>query len=173
MVGLGCLVYVHSSIVDHVIHFETKKLMLGFKGIHGNKGSITLKFKIFNSMVSFTNVHLFSGQKEVDKRAYGLQKVEQNLPKSDYHFMMGDFNFRTQIKEFEYHKSMQESGYLLNQHKMGFDFLQKKDEVILGLHPNLKSYYIEDRLSQYPSFKVEHSTEEWNIDQEKLDEGDK
>jgi hypothetical protein len=76
MVGLGTLVYVHNSIEEHVIHFETKKLMLGFKGIHGNKGSITLKFKIFNSMVSFTNVHLFSGQKEVDKRSYALKKIE-------------------------------------------------------------------------------------------------
>lgn len=75
MVGLGCLIYVQDSIEEHVIHLETKKLMLGFKGIHGNKGSISLKFKIYNNLVTLTNVHLFSGRKEVDKRAYGLKKI--------------------------------------------------------------------------------------------------
>ena len=53
--------------------------MLGFKGIHGNKGAIFLKFKIYNSTVCLTNVHLFSGRKEVDKRVYGLKKVEDNF----------------------------------------------------------------------------------------------
>ena len=76
--------------------------MLGLKGIYGNKGSITIELKLMNTSVSFTNVHLFAGQSEVSKRTHGLQKIEQTLSDSDYIFMAGDFNFRTQISAKDY-----------------------------------------------------------------------
>ena len=76
MVGLGCLIFCLSSVEGLIYHQKTNKLMLGLKGIYGNKGSITIELKLMNTSVSFTNVHLFAGQSEVSKRTYGLQKIE-------------------------------------------------------------------------------------------------
>lgn len=94
MVGLGSLIFCLDSVENLTYHQGTNKLMLGLKGNYGNKGSITIELKILNSSVSFTNVHLFAGQHEVEKRTYALGKIEESLPSSDYFFMMGDFNFR-------------------------------------------------------------------------------
>lgn len=103
--------------------------MLGLKGIYGNKGSITIELKMLNTSVSITNLHLFAGQSEAERRAYGLERIEQVLPDSDYYFMAGDFNFRNQISRKNYLDLMEPHDFSLRAPKQLWREMKENDEV--------------------------------------------
>ena len=154
MVGLGTLVFASGALAPNITHRETKRHMLGLNGIHGNKGSISVVLRVFHSTINLTNLHLFSGRREIERRREGLMSIEQNLKDCDFTFLAGDFNSRVQIGLEEYRKLLSLDNFREGSIRIDWVALGMRDEIRLGCHPMLVNVYKEHHLCPFPTYKV-------------------
>lgn len=104
---MGIIVYVKKRWKPFVTNNTTGSKPTGIAGIGGNKGGITVSFKIHRTRFVFLNCHLAAGasqEKMKYRRANAFQILQSIRPYgseidmisgSDYFFWVGDFNFRT------------------------------------------------------------------------------
>jgi hypothetical protein len=97
MVGLYSCVYIRRGYVDQVSRVRTERFKAGFGGAAGNKGSVSIFFRLFKCIdLEFINVHLDSGENRAAERWYQLSTILSNSDTSNRTvFLAGDFNFRT------------------------------------------------------------------------------
>ena len=104
---MGIMVYVKKRWVNYISNNVTGTKPTGIAGIGGNKGGITVSFKIHKTQFMFLNCHLAAGasqEKMNIRRANAFEILKSIRPYSkdidmisgaDYFFWVGDFNFRT------------------------------------------------------------------------------
>lgn len=103
MIGLFIIIFIDEALVDHIREIEVCKVKVGLKGNTGNKGSVSVKFRLGYNSFCFNNIHLASGQTNIFERNTQMQNILSNsfqnqqlnnLFNFDYFFACGDFNFR-------------------------------------------------------------------------------
>ena len=68
LVGLFSCVFVKASLRPRVRKVGVAEVKRGLGGLHGNKGSITVRFLVDDSSLCFTNCHLAAGQSQTVNR---------------------------------------------------------------------------------------------------------
>ncbi|ETB60466.1 hypothetical protein YYC_02750 [Plasmodium yoelii 17X] len=103
MIGLFIIIFIDEGLVDHIRELDVCKVKVGLKGNTGNKGSVSVKFRLGFNSFCFNNIHLASGQTNIFERNSQMQSILNNSFQSqelnnlfnfDYFFACGDFNFR-------------------------------------------------------------------------------
>ncbi|CAD2105893.1 hypothetical protein YYG_01109 [Plasmodium vinckei petteri] len=103
MIGLFIIIFIDEGLVDHIRELDVCKVKVGLKGNTGNKGSVSVKFRLGFNSFCFNNIHLASGQTNIFERNSQMQSILSNSFQSqelnnlfnfDYFFACGDFNFR-------------------------------------------------------------------------------
>jgi hypothetical protein len=112
LVGLYITVFTKTSLSSKIDSVKSRRFKAGFGGAAGNKGSVSVSFRIFHSVeIEIVNLHLDSGVDKAEERMQQLAFVLENAsthkhslltaPKNHHHrhrsrvaFICGDFNFR-------------------------------------------------------------------------------
>lgn len=105
MVGLYMTVFVKRQFSDCIDHVKTLRVKAGFGGATGNKGAISVSFRIRKEIeIQCVNVHLDSGEFRAEERMNQLSFIldgsaippRKTSPdeKTRCVFIAGDFNFR-------------------------------------------------------------------------------
>lgn len=68
MVGLFTCVFVKSEVRDRISNLSTAEVKRGMGGLHGNKGTIVVRFMVDDTSLCFFNCHLAAGQSQVQSR---------------------------------------------------------------------------------------------------------
>lgn len=119
---MGIHVFVKKRWFPFITCIETKSKKTGIAGIGGNKGGVTVSFKLHRTTFCFLNCHLAAGpsQEKMNYRRLNafdilkdirpLDKEFDMISKFDYFFWVGDFNFRTDGRNLFYKTSCLQSG---------------------------------------------------------------
>ena len=112
LVGLYITVFAKASLGPSIDAVKSRRFKAGFGGAAGNKGSVSITFRLFQSVeVEVVNLHLDSGEDRGAERMDQLSFILDNAschkrsllvaPQSHHHrnksrvvFVCGDFNFR-------------------------------------------------------------------------------
>ena len=105
LVGIFMVVLVRTELSFLIKEIESKVEQTGFFGTLGNKGNLTLHFKINNKTFAFTTGHLAAGHEKNETRMKELIEIihkpityrrNQSLifKDHDFAFIFGDLNFR-------------------------------------------------------------------------------
>lgn len=68
MVGLFTCVFVKSDVRDRISNLSTAEVKRGMGGLHGNKGTIVVRFMVDDTSLCFFNCHLAAGQSQAQSR---------------------------------------------------------------------------------------------------------
>jgi len=106
------------------------EIKTGFKGVAGNKGSVSFSFSIFNSSICVVNCHLAAKKHGIKQRNEDFHKINSNtryntkqgikgIYEHDFVFWIGDLNYR--IDDLPYNEIVEAAA--------GYDFevLLEKD----------------------------------------------
>ena len=88
MVGLFTCIFVRAPLRPRVRNLGAAEVKRGLGGLHGNKGSIMVRFILDNSSLCFINCHLAAGQSQTINRNNDITAILEsavlpNEPKSD------------------------------------------------------------------------------------------
>ena len=131
MVGIYLTVWVSAALLPVITYKEIVSVSCGVMRVLGNKGSVGVRLRIYDTYLSFICVHLSSGESESDcaRRHWDLGHIFQkstlsetnsassdmevyNILDSDYCFLFGDLNFRLNAEENHIRKMIQDGSYL-------------------------------------------------------------
>jgi phosphatidylinositol-bisphosphatase len=154
MVGIYLTVWVKTSLLPTITYKEVVSVSCGVMRVLGNKGSVGVRLRIYDTYLSFICVHLSSGESESDcaRRYWDLGHIFQkstlmsssandhdqsamevyNILDSDYCFLFGDLNFRLNHEE-DYIRGMIKSGNYMG--LLDFDQLnqgRQRNELLPG-----------------------------------------
>jgi len=76
MVGQFIIMFIKEEHCPKIKYLKKCKVKTGFSGIAGNKGSVAIRFQFENTSFAFTNVHLTSGQNEINQRFENIRLIE-------------------------------------------------------------------------------------------------
>jgi len=122
LVGLLLTVFAPESEIHNFRDVCSEIAKVGFKGIAGNKGSISIRFDYHATSFCFTAAHLAAGQQAVEERnrdyqdiitttAFRTSKGRRNILDHDHVFFFGDLNYRLNAEYFEVRKLISEQNF--------------------------------------------------------------
>lgn len=143
LVGLLLLLFVSESHSHQVTYVNDQVIKTGFFGTLGNKGSCCVTLSYLNKQISFSAVHLASGNENNSNRMKDLTGIVKSAPDAnsrhfydnDHWFVFGDFNFRlnmdnSNIKmllEAKYYENLKANDQLIsNKNKFDFDYMEEE-----------------------------------------------
>ena len=106
LVGLYLLIFVKSSCIKYIKNFDYQIIKTGLKGTLGNKGSLLLRFNLYDSNIALACSHLSSGQIKNDERKEEIVNILNSSFKKypsikfkehNYYFYFGDINTRLNL----------------------------------------------------------------------------
>ena len=68
MVGLYQSIYCKSQHHQHITNIHTQQISTGYRGLTGNKGSVSISFQLYNTHICCINVHLPAHQSYLNAR---------------------------------------------------------------------------------------------------------
>ncbi|KAI1342220.1 Endonuclease/exonuclease/phosphatase [Xylariaceae sp. FL0016] len=82
LVGLFTCIFVKSTIQHRTHSLCATEVKLGFRGLHGNKGAIIVRFRVDDTSLCFINCHLAAGQGNANARHQHIASIidSQLLP---------------------------------------------------------------------------------------------
>jgi hypothetical protein len=85
LVGLFTCIFAKKSEIGRIKDKDVAMKKTGLKGLHGNKGSIAVRFIYDDSSICFVNCHLAAGQRQVKERNTDVAKILDNtvFPRTD------------------------------------------------------------------------------------------
>lgn len=75
LVGLVLTVFVRQDQINYYREVHSERAKVGFKGIAGNKGAISIRFNYHQNSFCFTCAHLAAGQNNVEERNRDYQDI--------------------------------------------------------------------------------------------------
>jgi len=162
----GCLIIIFAkkAVAGSITRIDSDKIKTGFKGKLGNKGSVMIRFNIYDTSVCIWNCHLASGNDQVASRcsqlddieSRGFQKDMVGRPKTytvDDHnvkILVGDLNFRIALSNFDVRRLVA-AGNIAS--------LLQHDQLLMvkARHP-LLSRYNEPQITFLPTYKYDVGT---------------
>ena len=96
-------VFVKAPLAGSIRSVSGQRIRSGLYGQTGNKGAVSVSFKVEETSISAISVHLESGlqSKKAQERAMQLREILQNatVKTNDLVVVSGDFNFRATFPE--------------------------------------------------------------------------
>ncbi|QDZ20453.1 inositol polyphosphate phosphatase [Chloropicon primus] len=115
LVGVYLTIWVKSELMTAVEQKEVVSVSCGVMRLLGNKGSVSIRLRVWDTYISFICVHLSSGESDQDRqrRYWDMGHIFQkstlashsdleshyNILDSDFCFLFGDLNFRLNAEE--------------------------------------------------------------------------
>lgn len=115
MVGILVTVWVRSELLPHVSHPSAACVGCGIMGCLGNKGSVSVRFKLHKTSFCFVCTHLASGNRQGDRKLRNSNAADilsrtcfpegpsMNSPRKildhDWVILLGDLNYRISLPE--------------------------------------------------------------------------
>jgi phosphatidylinositol-bisphosphatase len=166
----GCLISIFAkrTIAGKITHIHSDKVKTGFKGQLGNKGSVMVRFNIYDTSVCVWNCHLASGNDQVAARCSQLEDIEQRgfqkdvmgRPKlytvDNHHvkILVGDLNFRIALSNLEVRRLIQERN-------LGALMTHDQLKTVMKTHPLLRRY-TEPPITFLPTYKYDFNTQNYD-----------
>jgi hypothetical protein len=161
--------YVKASVIKHISNIDTLIIKTGMMGALGNKGSVLIKFDLYDSSFAFACSHLAAGSSantsrvqelsDILQRSFGLNK-DLVFHNHDYTFILGDLNFRIDLPFYDCLE-------LINNKELiklcEFDQLNKSKIVNLSLS-NIK----EGKLTFNPTYKFIAGTGDYDAKKKRV-----
>jgi len=79
MVGILLIIYIKNSISDFIREISSSTVKTGGGGNTGNKGSVCIRFTIYDTSFSFVCVHLASGHNNFEERTKNTKTIFEYL----------------------------------------------------------------------------------------------
>ncbi|XP_007485811.1 inositol polyphosphate 5-phosphatase K isoform X4 [Monodelphis domestica] len=165
MQGLLLLVFARRLHVPFISDIYTNYTRTGLYGYWGNKGGVSISFRIYGYAICFLNCHLPAHLTNNDQRLIDFDKIlemqnfeNDNIPNildNDLIVWFGDLNFR--IEEFGLcfiHESIQKGLYSILWHKDQLNIIKKSDSLL--------QQFQEGPLLFKPTFKFDINSEEYD-----------
>jgi phosphatidylinositol-bisphosphatase len=169
MFGCFISVYAKQSIATHITRIASDKVKTGFKGKLGNKGSVLIRFNIFDTSICIWNCHLASGNGQVSSRCSQLEDIEQRgfqneavgrtksftVDDHNVKILVGDLNFRLDVSNFDARRLVAEQN---------LKALLENDQLlkVKKSRHHLLSRYIEPEITFMPTYKYDFSTHNYD-----------
>ncbi|XP_033108886.1 synaptojanin-1-like [Anneissia japonica] len=108
-IGFEEMVDLNASNIISASDVAVDKVKTGLKGKSGNKGSVAIRFLLYNTSMCFVCAHFAAGQSQVKDRNEDYAEITKRimfpmgrtLSSHDYVFWCGDFNYRIDIENEE------------------------------------------------------------------------
>ncbi|KAJ1508882.1 inositol polyphosphate 5-phosphatase [Coelomomyces lativittatus] len=105
LVGAAIFVFAKSTLLPSLHELESITVKTGLAGMAGNKGAISVRFKIYDTTFCFVTAHLAAGQNNVTDRLRDYEVIVnetkfrhgKTLDDHDHVIWLGDFNFRINL----------------------------------------------------------------------------
>jgi hypothetical protein len=99
---IAIVLFARNDILDEVRDVDTNKEATGVGRVMGNKGGVTVNFKIRHTTLCFVNAHLAAHQDKVEHRNLDVAEITNEMKSGNadlvnnwnYVFWMGDLNYR-------------------------------------------------------------------------------
>ncbi len=90
MVGVYHCIFIKKSHMEHVSDVSIGRVKTGLAGLHGNKGSVGIRFVIKNSSICFINCHLAAGHSSKKERNNDFSTIlrDTNFPENKGNFFL-------------------------------------------------------------------------------------
>mmetsp|Transcript_28675 Transcript_28675/g.78834 ORF Transcript_28675/g.78834 Transcript_28675/m.78834 type:complete len:442 (-) Transcript_28675:313-1638(-) len=162
MVGLAILVFVRAALAPHVTDVRCDHVKTGFAGILGNKGGVSVHFRLGGFSACFVNVHLPSGQSATQKRDLHLSKIMSQVSKpcggmvnpnatlQNFTVVFGDFNSRLDLHPGTSWPAGPMEDWLYS------------DQLLWGRFPSLEGFQ-EGSISFAPTFQYIPGTDDFSL----------
>lgn len=113
LVGVCLFLFVRPCHARHIRDVAVDQVKTGLGGATGNKGGVTIRFRLHSSTLAFVCAHFAAGQHQVSDRNADYMEItrktsfplSRDLPSHDYVFWCGDFNYRIDLDN-EYVKDL-------------------------------------------------------------------
>ena len=96
--GMYSLIFIKNEHKDFISDYSNNYIKTGFYGFIGNKGAISIKFKIYNFSFFIINCHLIPGENKIEYRNkdvnYIYNNISENINSNDIIIWSGCFNYR-------------------------------------------------------------------------------
>lgn len=79
LVGLFIAVFCKKELSEEVSHVATSSVACGIMGMVGNKGAVSVRFKLYNTYLCFVNCHLAAHSEQVYRRNQDLADIHRRL----------------------------------------------------------------------------------------------
>lgn len=167
IVGIIIMAFVKRPLLCYIEDVDTASFRTGVGGLWGNKGSTSIRFKLGDTSLAFSNCHLFPHTENNEKRIDELHDImvyssfqastpALSLFEHDVLVLLGDLNFRLEGQEFEDVVHLLSDG----QHQSLYQLDQLMLEQVKG--SKSRSYlhmFMEMPLNFVPSYKYEPGTD--------------
>lgn len=113
LVAMVLIVYARRTIIPHIKEIYSDAQGTGILGVMGNKGGVSIRFKVFDSTICFVNSHLAAHDNAVIRRNLDHQEICRRVMFTDRqarHFTifdhdhliwLGDLNYRIPLPDAE------------------------------------------------------------------------
>lgn len=174
LLGMVIIVFVKRPLLCYVREVETVCLKTGFGGLLGNKGAVSLRMRLGDLSLCFTNCHLVPHLENNERRVQDLHDIIklQFFDSSgmrpldhDVTVLFGDLNFRIEGKE---HHEIVEQLHISNSSRQElFKYDQLRLEQVKGRKSTSYLHvFMEMQLDFDPSYKYKPETDVYE-DEEK------
>jgi len=166
LVGMLLTVYVQTKHYPHISEISTESCGTGIIGVMGNKGAVSIRFKLHNSTIAFANSHLAAHLAEYEKRNQDFKDINSKLQFSQFDppmklsqhnivIWLGDLNYRLDDLEVDQVKALIDETKLDELYK--FDQLRKQKDA-----GKVFQGYSEGKISFKPTYKFDPGTDRWD-----------
>ncbi|WJX84519.1 phosphoinositide 5-phosphatase [Trifolium repens] len=152
MVGIFLCVWVRADVRNHVSQLKVSRVGTGIMGYLGNKGSISISMRLFQTTFCFVCTHLASGEKcgdelrrnsdisEILKRtkfshsykSIGHSPPPESILEHDNIIWLGDLNYRLAASYDDIHKLLKENNLKALLEKDQLSMEQKAGRIFEG-----------------------------------------
>eukprot|EP00128_Syssomonas_multiformis_P012082 Colp12_sorted_trinity150504_noHs@19516 len=169
LVGMLLTIYVKASLQPHISDVQAEMVGTGIMGMMGNKGGVSVRFKIFDSTVCFVNTHLAANMSEVARRNQDYQEVCRRMvfqqqtkygPKQttifdhDILFWLGDLNYRINLPDTVVKEAVKAADY---------EKLWAADQLLIERKASRAfPLFLEGTLDFAPTYKYDPGTDDFD-----------
>ena len=172
LVGLYLLIFVKTSCIKNIKNFDYQIIKTGLKGTLGNKGSLLLRFNLYDTNIAIACSHLSSGQLKNDERKEEIINVLNSSFKKypsikfkeyNYYFYFGDINTRLNLT-LDNPELIELIKYHSEDRNTVFDSLLKYDQFYQYQKENTVIAEMEEaKINFSPSYKYIIGTTQYDI----------
>ena len=172
LLGILTIVFLKRPLLCYTSRLQTSSIRTGFGGLWGNKGSASIRFRLGNVTMAFSNCHLVPHEENNDRRAtelndiltsqtfyiegYGLMRLLDH----DLTILFGDLNYR--LEGHGYQDIV--SSLADNDKSLLFKMDQLRLEQVKGdKSPSFLHRFMEMEIDFEPSYKYEPGSDRFDI----------
>lgn len=161
LVGILLLIFITEEDLHNVQNIVTNETKIGFSGVAGNKGSVSVSLNYYDTSMCFVCCHMSADQKyfyqrvsdykTISQTRFGLSnKYSKGINDHDYIFWFGDMNWRIDLTYEQVLQLVKESRYSI---------LYKYDQLMRAQKDKLAFFsFTEPTINFPPTYKFDNGS---------------